>query len=370
MSEFGMDMNRFENEVQRVNENSGAQFSDITKLIVTNNQPIRIIGSFESNWEHFVQTDKGNRPYYCSGPDSDCPICSAISKLVMSNDEMKQKIGKGAKAKEKFYFNVLDRTPQGKQGHSISKKSFLLSQNPKAMNIGSQLFQAIGAIVAMRKQQGQDPDPNNYDIVLQKTGTGMNTKYSAQFSGDCTPLTEEEKSYELWPLKSIAAITSMNELLAVSNFLLGDQNKSISPMQNQHLNMPGVQPNIPNPQPMSPPTNAWVQPQMSQPQVPQMQPQQPQQQIPQQQPQQQMRQTQPQSMPANPIVNQNIEPWNEQQNVVSQYQDSTPGRDVDMSVFLEVPCSSCGAKMLISMEDTRDFACHSCGQVFTHPSKN
>lgn len=310
---------------QRIASTQGAEFSDIPKCVVANGLPVRLVGDFSSAWEHFVNLPQGSRPYYCEGPESDCPICAAVQELVVSGEEQKQKIAADCKAKEKFYFNVLDRTPVGRKNHSKTKKSCVLAQNEKGFNIGSQLFQAISAIVLMRQQMGQPDDPNGYDIILQKTGSGVNTKYGAQFSGDTTPLTEEEEAYELWPLEQIAKLSTYAERKTVANFILGGQEPVDEATEFN-------------------PADYKAKP-----------------------PQQAKPVTKPAA--AKPPAQKQEEPAKKTLSLKKEYQDTTPGRDVDMSTHVVIPCTECSADLLFSLEDTTDLKCHACGQVYDHPSK-
>lgn len=67
MSSSGMNMDRFHGRHDAVSSNSGMEFGDIPKLIVSNGLLIRLIGDFASVYEHFIETPNGLRPYYCEG---------------------------------------------------------------------------------------------------------------------------------------------------------------------------------------------------------------------------------------------------------------------------------------------------------------
>tara|TARA_Y100001972_G_scaffold127532_1_gene184627 strand:+ start:504 stop:1439 length:936 start_codon:yes stop_codon:yes gene_type:complete len=308
----GMNMSRFAERHSSISANSGAEFGEINRVVVQNGLLVRLVGDFASVWEHFVSLDGSFRPYYCEGPDSDCPLCTAANELSFSDDKDQQDTGRNIRAKERFYFNALDRSPAGKAWHEQNGKTKLLTQSEKSSSIGSMLFKAIGDVVRMRQQQGQDPDPNGFDLLLQKTGTGVKTKYGAQFTGDVSPLTEQELSYEQYTLDTIARVTPRSERENAAAAVLG---KPASPAQ-------PVEP-MPPPAPPSPP---------------------------------------PAPAPAKAPAKLDIKPK-------SEYQSTAPRPDADLATTMVVPCSSCNVDMQFSMEDMRDLECHGCKQVYTHPAK-
>jgi len=338
-----MDMDRFEQRQEAIAANSGLEFGDIPKLVVTQGVVVRLIGNFTSAWEHFVNMPSGARPYICEGPESDCPICRAAQQLAVGDDPVQQQLAKDIRAKEKFFFNVLDRSPIGKSQHSQSRVCSILTQTPKGFSIGSQLFKNIGNVVRMRKATGQSHDPNTFDIMLTKVGTGMQTQYGAQFTGITDALTPEELAYKQWPLEDIARISPMSERQVAADFILGGASVKQETKPAANINAPRAA--------------GPVQMQQRAPAVapPPAQP-------PRMQPQQRMQPAQAPA-PAPAVAKLQIKP------AQATYQSTAP-RATDPAVDISVPCDSCGADMIISMEDGRDIQCHSCGKVFVHPAKS
>ena len=337
----GMDMGRMKRQHQQVKENSGQDFGDIPKLIVAHGLAIRLIGDYDSVWEHFAKGPGGLRPFYCEGPDSDCPLCAAVSELSVSEDSDQQKLAGEIKAKEKFYFNALDRTPAGKQQHEADKRAKLLVQTAKSNNIGSMLFRAIGEVCAMRESQGQPSDPNLYDIILAKEGSGMKTSYGAQFSGMVDELTEEEKAYAMVPLKSLTKVSKREELAAAADIAMGRPPRAVAPSgQQEQADNSTTAATAAGPVQAQPP--AQVQPAPA--------------------PQPAVAPNSTASVPAEAPKKLVIKPKQ------SEYQDTT-SRDGDN--IMQVPCSAdgCGVDMFIDMDDERDLKCHACGCVYTHPAK-
>lgn len=322
----GMNMDRFAERHSSVSANSGGDFGDIERIVVQNGLIIRLVGDFASVWEHFCQIDGGFRPFYCEGPDSDCPLCTTANKLSFSDNADDQRIGKDIRAKERFYFNAIDRTPTGKAWHEQNRKTRLLTQSEKSSSIGSMLFKAIGDVVRMRQQQGQNPDPNSFDILLQKTGSGVKTKYGAQFTGDVAALTDGELAYENYEIDRLAKVSPRAERDAAASKMMGEDVQEVREVTtavpvSDHTDTP--------PKPM--PNPGFTSPG-------------------------------PAVAPKKEVQKLNIKPK-------SEHQDTTPMDDADPSSTMTVPCSNCNADMQFSMEDDRDLKCHSCGTVYSHPAK-
>ena len=368
----GMNMDRFNERHTEVSANSGMEFGDVPRLVVSNGAIVRLVGDFSSIWEHFVKLESGSRPFYCEGPTSDCPLCAAANRLAFADDENSQKLGKDIKAKERFYFNTLDRSPAGRAWHEQNGKTKVLSQNDKGLNIGSQLFRAIGDVCKMREQQGQPNDPNGFDILLQKTGSGMKTTYGAQFTGDTTALTETELAYEQWPLDQMSKVTPRDQRDAAAAFVMGDgpapdagntdfnvqELEAQSPTAVAAAATPPAQAAPPAAAPPAAAPPAAAPPAATAPGVVQIGAQ-PAAAAPPAQPAAAAPPAQAAAPAAAPVT---LTPQ-------PTYQDTTPRADADPATTMTVPCSKCNADMLIDMENEIDLRCHSCGQIYGHPSK-
>ena len=356
-----MNMDRFNEKHDAALANSGTDFSNIPRLVVENGQPIRLVGDFSSAWEHFVEFPNGSRPYYCDGPESECPLCEAANRLGYSDDEADQTTASKIRAKEKYYFNCLDRSEAGKKWHERKKVTYVLAQNEKSLNIGTMLFKAIGNIAKMRKQQGRNEDPNTYDIVLTKEGSKLTTKYGAQFSGNEEPLTEDELAYAQHDLSEICRISTPADRKAAAMFILGEAPAPSKAKEKKadeagddevpfdvHPDKPAakgpVQRIAAGPAPAKPPATKAAQ-----------------------------TQAQPVTqVVAPPAATATKEP--EKRKLVlpttkAQYQNTAPleeKRNDPSHMFF--PCPECTKEMMIDMENVIDLKCYSCGKIFDHPS--
>lgn len=359
----GMDMGAFDNAYKRSLENSGANFGDVEKLVIRDGLIVRLVGTMGSAWEHFAETAKGKRPFYCGGPASDCQLCDIASRYSMSEDATLQQKGNDMKVKERYYFNVLDRSPEGKAAHAKSKHTMLLTQNDKGLNVGSMVLQAIGSVIQMRKQTGQPADPNGYDLQLSKSGVKLTTKYGANFTGGTDPLTVEEAAYDLYDLNTVAALSTASDIAAAASYLEsgpGERSEAAAgggfstsgsagggdpaqvaraAMAAQPASAP-VEHIDPGPAPAAAPAAAAPAPA-------------------------------PAAAPAPAPAAAPAAAAPAPAPVVVDYADTTPQVDHDPATCYQVPCGACGSVMQISLVDKRDLQCHNkeCNKVYQHPQR-
>ncbi len=353
----GMDMGAFDDAYQRSLENAGITFGDVDRLVIRNELTARLVGTMASVWEHFAETAKGVRPFYCQGPSNECEMCALAAQWGMSDDVTLQEQAKDIKAKERYYFNVLDRSVAGRALHVEKKHTLLLSQNEKGLNVGSMVLQAIGSVVNMRKSQGQPADPNGFDLQFTKTGKGFQTRYGANFTGNVDPLTPEEVAYEMYDLGPITALSPVVDIAAAVAYMksspadraaVSAESTSFDTSKMQAAGDPAqaareAMANTPSTteavQPAAVPIEPAAQPvQPAQPAAALVQP------------------AQPAAVPAQPVTA-----------PVTQYASTIQTPDVNTSTHYQVPCSDCGVQMWISMTDTRDLQCHGCQKVYSHP---
>ena len=334
-----MDMDRF---TETCNSVASGQFTNVDRAVISEEGLyIRVRGDFVERWEHFVEVapDKPHRPVYCDGPASDCRLCKFAVDLIASDSSADRKRGDDAVAKRKFYFNVLDRSPAGKQWHAANKKTKVLSQNVKGNNVGTMVLQEMGAVCKMRKAQGQPNDPNGFDMFLSKTGKQLTTKYKAQFSGNTEPLTAEELAYELIDLKALSAITEADYIAKVINYYrtgapvsddgAADFNPAQYERQAQHAQAQHHGQTLTAP---------------------------PQQQVttlPPPPPQQASAAKEP---PALDLTAGDVE-----------YADTKVVDPFNKETHVRLPCSSCQAPMQMTKGELRLIKCHNCGTIFKSP---
>jgi len=355
----GMDMDRFDDAHQRSLENTGIQFGDVERLVIRQGLVVRLIGGMELAWEHFVQTAKGKRPVYCDGPEvGNCPICKLVAGWGMSDDATLQEMAGDIRAKERFYFNALDRSPQGRVLHSESKKTLLLTQNDKGMNVGTMVLQAIGSVCQMRKDQGKPNDPNCFDLMMQKQGSGFQTKYGANFTGEDAPLTPEELAYEKYDLKLFSALTSAADVEAIAAYLEASPDErsqaaadatgfDVNAMQAESDPAQAARDAIGTGATIAQATQATAVAQQAAQPAPAaaVAP---------------VAAAAPAPAPA-VAAPAPASPPDE------QYNSTAFTDDYDPKKHYRVPCGSCGTMMQISLTDHRSMKCHGCERIYAHP---
>lgn len=366
---MGFDVDRFDDAYKESMENSSfVKIDQDQKLVVRANHTIRIVGDFASNFEHFVLLPTGkSRPIYCGGPKSDCPLCALIrdwSILESPTEELKKTID-SLRARERFYFNVLDRSEEGKRWHHSNRKMKLLCTNERGINVGTMILQAFGGVCRMLKDQGQDNNPETFDIYISRTGAKFNTKYTANFTGNREPLTSEELEYEPIDVNGLAKFTPQSEVETIVEYLSKTVNSG-------ETNVLEVNKTTGIPQPSS-----FRAPALPQPPPAIQQPRQQQSPIipPPSQPivaQQQVLQP-PQPPGVAPAISSVSPPPSAPKLTLPKQQFSQknkPTADFDDSKGFQVPCAECGSTLQILQNDIENITCWNCGKVFSSPFSN
>lgn len=137
------------------------------------NNILRIVGKpskVEIHWED--TTDGGKRKIVC--PGAGCPICA-----------------KGSRPKSRYECKVLDRRDGA----------------VKMMDVGNSVISQIQAYA-------KDPDwgdPTKYDIKIERTGKGIDTRYNVMAGKNSDPLTDEQlKAVEEFP-----SVESVNPTMTI-----------------------------------------------------------------------------------------------------------------------------------------------------------
>jgi len=135
-----------------------------------------------------------------------------------------QVIQKGRwRPRETYVMNCIPRQPVVEEGKVIwtpaHKHTALLVQSASDIGIGPMAFSKF---VEVAENFG---DPEGYDVVFVRQGTGLDTKYSCQMAAAANPeygkfvvegpLTDEEKSYERYDLSRIVQPTPSHFILSV-----------------------------------------------------------------------------------------------------------------------------------------------------------
>jgi hypothetical protein len=176
---------------------------------------IRIVSEIEDYGDHYDPLNKKRVP--CLGEDQ-CEFCKKKKDLVDTGADAKSKEVQGLRPRVQFLFWVIDRS----------------DKRIKLLRTGYQVYEAIGKL-AKSDEYGFDILPD-YDITIQRTGEGLDTKYGVIPSRKSTPLTDaEQKAIEeevkppseiIEKMKAKVVVTSQpesNEEDAEPGFGLGEE---------------------------------------------------------------------------------------------------------------------------------------------------
>lgn len=338
-----MDLAQFKTVQKRLEEQ--ASFNAYEKLVIGAWQQARLF-DFATNHEHFipiVDPEKPNaaRPFYCGGPKSGCKVCRTSTQQRADGDPKKKDWGERIKAKERFYFECLDRSPEGRKSHAESKHTKLLSQSKNSSSVGPMIFTAVGDVVSMLEKQNNDPNwanPANFDVIITKQGKDLTTKYSVGYSGDRTPLTPEELAYQHYDLKEVTKLTPTKVMDSIALVM-----EVCRPLQSSEI--PGANAGDTSFNPAT----------LQQAQQPTQQGQ------PQPLQQQQMHTLTQTSAPAT-APQQQAAPQAQFNDV--NFQDTKVAEPFDPAKQVRVPCANCQSTMQVTIGDTRQPKCWNCGRVF------
>lgn len=174
----------------------------VTVLRILDEEPL-------SRWTHWIKEANGGKGVgiYCTN-DKTCPICKVNAQ------EKKE----GLKPSERTYrtsmshsINVLVKTVNGKEVNKVM-----------VLEKGNGLFGQLHSQMAMLSASGLSPDLRLVDLIINKTGTGLNTKYTVMpnmrkiYSLDDSEMKLEK--YDLEQLKPALTAEQITDLMGGANF--------------------------------------------------------------------------------------------------------------------------------------------------------
>lgn len=147
------------------------------------------VGEMEVFWQevgkHFIPNSKKvfTCPAFTSG-ELECPICDFVSELYASGDDESKALAGKLRVRKQFWMNIIDRDNE--------------EAGPQIYGPGIMVFSAIASIIG-------DPDfgdiydvEEGIDIVIEKSGSGLETSYEVRPRRHATPLAEDPKLVEKW----------------------------------------------------------------------------------------------------------------------------------------------------------------------------
>lgn len=167
-------------------------------LVVPGNNHFRIVGGWERYWRHWVTDSLGQTHFIpCGGVKSNCKMCAYVRANWDSNPNVQQwKVGSAS------LFNVVDRRDNWCEKNNHTK---VLCQWKSEIGVGPMIFEELKETVNINGSwDGKDGKGGDWDLIITKSGSGaIGTSYKCQATRDKIELTEEEKKYERYDLKSL-----------------------------------------------------------------------------------------------------------------------------------------------------------------------
>ncbi|MNW28087.1 hypothetical protein D3C74_48990 [compost metagenome] len=137
---------------------------------------------------------------------SSCAVCDFVDALFKSGDKEDEKLAKRMKATSRYYFNVIDRSVE-EDSEDYGKVLVFGS--------GATIFTDILGIIC-------DPDygditdaDEGYDIIINKSGKGLDTEYKTNARPKQTPIGVEDWAEKLVDLSFFSKPKSDEDLEAI-----------------------------------------------------------------------------------------------------------------------------------------------------------
>ncbi len=136
-----------------------------------------------------------------------CPACSKAEQLRSSGNPVDADTARKLWPRRRFYANVIDR--------SEPEKGPRILAGPKTMQ---------EQLVGLRQDKAAGGDYTHplkgFDIVIKRTGKGLNTEYAVHAARETTPLASDAKQMQEWidgqhNLEALVRVPSQDEIMAM-----------------------------------------------------------------------------------------------------------------------------------------------------------
>lgn len=137
-----------------------------------------------------------------------CPIKDFVDALFKTGDKDDEKLAKRMRATTRYYFNIIDRSlEEGDEGYG----------EVMVFGCGASIFtDVLGLIVDPDYGDITDPE-NGYDIIITRTGTGLDTEYKVNARPKQTPIGFDDWEDKLVDLSIFTKVKSYEEREAILN---------------------------------------------------------------------------------------------------------------------------------------------------------
>lgn len=116
-------------------------------------------------------------PAFTSMGELPCPICDLVKRLYQAGDKASKALAQQLRVSKKYWINVINRADE--------------TPVPLILTAGTTIFNPIASAVS-DEDYGDIWDPENgVDVVIKRTGEGMQTKYEVLLKRNPSPLLED-----------------------------------------------------------------------------------------------------------------------------------------------------------------------------------
>jgi len=155
-----------------------------------------------------------------------CPLAKLLNSWRNETNVLKKKCYDDWYPRRQFAFNCI---PQNNLGTEIdpwcvSNKhaQLLITGSESSDGIGITLFKAIAQAIKVYKSFVPDARLQDVDMILSRSGSGTDTKYAAQVAP--TQCNIDIKAYQLYDLKQLAKLTTVEEMESITQIGLQEHN--------------------------------------------------------------------------------------------------------------------------------------------------
>lgn len=131
--------------------------------------------------QHYIDGSNYTCPAITSGGEEKCPVCETNELLFQAGEKS---AAANYRVNQRFWMNVIDRKDE--------------DSGPQIFTPGKMIFSALVALISDPDYGAIDDEYDGFDVKIDKTGEGLDTKYSVLPARNPTPLSADDDELEDW----------------------------------------------------------------------------------------------------------------------------------------------------------------------------
>lgn len=133
-------------------------------------------------------------PKFTTAEELDCPVCELVDDLYRSGDKISKALAKGLRVKKMYWMSVIVRGKVDPNTHEQVEED----SGPFIYTPGVKVFGEIMNYI-LDPEYGDVTDvEDGFDIILTRTGTGIETEYSVKPRRNSSPLSKSDQQAQDW----------------------------------------------------------------------------------------------------------------------------------------------------------------------------